>query len=424
MVSFVQAWTRAVFVDGWLTESEARLLFETAQQTPEDGTIVEVGAYRGRSTALLAESGRKIVTVDPMVVGYGEGNGMQVVDADVHALQTVVDRYPNVHWLRCPSYEAGRMDPLADMIYIDGDHRAPAPLRDFRMFRQYLKPGGLVAFHDYQNQSYPGVTEAVDYLEQSHQIERIGVKKEMYVGRIPELSKRWITGLTIYATCHNFGIRGRSFIASLAAQQGVSFPIDVDVFYARERDQQLMQEGWETVNNAGAISLRFLQVPAETIMRRADLFATVVPTNNNSHVLYTDCDLWFPPTFFANYADELRRMPAGYWSSYVMDISDDDSRVLLEYWNRINEGSLAKYACPEPRYDWGKGVAGHFQCVQHELANYPPDQHLGVDKSDDKFAQWAIGRSLDQRDERRLNSKCPVYHFGHPYCWQGSLVQL
>lgn len=48
---------------GWLYESEARLLWESINST--QGDILEVGSYHGRSTVLLAATGRAVHAVDP-----------------------------------------------------------------------------------------------------------------------------------------------------------------------------------------------------------------------------------------------------------------------------------------------------------------------------------------------------------------------
>src|SRR4051812_11760665 len=120
-VTFATAWSRTAMIDGWLTEAEAKLLFESAMALPEDATIVEVGSYRGRSTSLLAQTGRRVVAVDPLVKGFGQGNGMNVSDHDDGKLQSVIDRYPNTEWIRAHSYECIPLESV-DMLYIDGDH--------------------------------------------------------------------------------------------------------------------------------------------------------------------------------------------------------------------------------------------------------------------------------------------------------------
>lgn len=49
---------------GWLTKNEARLLWDWCNNYGTE-TILEVGCYYGRSTCLMAQSGRQIISVDP-----------------------------------------------------------------------------------------------------------------------------------------------------------------------------------------------------------------------------------------------------------------------------------------------------------------------------------------------------------------------
>ena len=49
--------------DGWLSQDEAELLWDAVGKTL--GPILEVGCYRGRSTVLLAGTGRLVYAVDP-----------------------------------------------------------------------------------------------------------------------------------------------------------------------------------------------------------------------------------------------------------------------------------------------------------------------------------------------------------------------
>ncbi len=51
-------------VEGYLTDEQGRLLDRFAKRVPEDGLIVELGSYKGKSTIALARSGRRVYTVD------------------------------------------------------------------------------------------------------------------------------------------------------------------------------------------------------------------------------------------------------------------------------------------------------------------------------------------------------------------------
>lgn len=177
--AFSVAWSKMYHVFGWLTEGEARALFEAAIQTPEDGLIVEVGAFRGRSTALLAETGRRIVTVDPLDETITVAK-LKIDAGVVAALQSIVDQYPNVRWERKFVKDVEIARPI-DMLYIDGLHRYPQPLDDFKHFLP-LRVGTIVAFHDYGREF--GVTKTVDELEAAGVLSCREISEVMYIGAI------------------------------------------------------------------------------------------------------------------------------------------------------------------------------------------------------------------------------------------------
>src|SRR5690349_2956533 len=43
-------------VEGWLTDAQARRLWDAARTVPAGGSVVEIGSYRGRSTVVLARA--------------------------------------------------------------------------------------------------------------------------------------------------------------------------------------------------------------------------------------------------------------------------------------------------------------------------------------------------------------------------------
>jgi predicted O-methyltransferase YrrM len=55
------------------------------------------------------------------------------------------------------------LPPVYDLVFVDGSHDRESVSRDAALARGVLKPGGLLAFHDYGNRDF-GVTEAVDEL--------------------------------------------------------------------------------------------------------------------------------------------------------------------------------------------------------------------------------------------------------------------
>jgi len=178
-IDFADAWALADRIDGWLTECEGHALFEAAMQTPEDGVIVEVGSYKGRSLTLLAETGRRVIAVDPLELGMSIAK-TPITEDTVTALADVVHSYPHVFWIRNRSKDTC-CPPRIDLLYIDARHKYPSPLEDFRAFQDGLYPGAIVVFHDYGREF--GVTKSVDELISGGEIEYLSGIETMFVGR-------------------------------------------------------------------------------------------------------------------------------------------------------------------------------------------------------------------------------------------------
>jgi len=51
--------------------------------------------------------------------------------------------------------------PPVDAVFIDSSHEREETVATFRTWEPALAPGGIVAFHDWEDDAYPGVTEAV-----------------------------------------------------------------------------------------------------------------------------------------------------------------------------------------------------------------------------------------------------------------------
>lgn len=423
MTTFMEAWERSAMIDGWLTECEAKLLFDTAMAIPADRRVVEIGAYRGKSTSILGSTGRQVITLDPLSSDHKPENMMNVTDRDQGYLEAVLCRHPNVRWLRIRSDDyVNDRQPVA-MLFIDGCHVHPAPLRDFRHFRPYLVPGSYVCFHDYR--AFDGVTNAVDYLVGHGELVVHEIANKLIVCRVPDVQKIPVSGFVIWAMCYKFEKRLRLFLKSLYEQQDMSVPIYLNLFI--ENGIQLpdsMPLDYE--KKVDRVYSHVTRSSREQLLRRAELFSLHLDEDDHtlSHTIFTDCDLWFPPQFFNQYAKAIDAEAPGYWSACVKDILPDDADLLVDAWQKVDSDTMERYALPGYRYDHGHGTAGHFQCVPTMMASYPDTKIHGVSQADHQFANWAISESADKRIERRISESCPAYHLGHPYSWEGTDKQL
>ena len=155
----------AMSIPGFLHREECRALIDAAVSSR--GDIVEIGAWQGRSTSLLAaaikgsERSRRLFVIDnyvvPPGVKYFRGSP-QLLFGNLARF----DLSPDV-FLRMTSAEAARQLNLAPgMVFIDADHRREQLECDVESWCYRLHPGSCVAFHDYRHPRWPDVQMCVD----------------------------------------------------------------------------------------------------------------------------------------------------------------------------------------------------------------------------------------------------------------------
>lgn len=146
-------------VDGWLTEREGRYLAEGACGK----SVLEIGAYCGRSTICMAQTAKVVYTVDPFD-GRDTPDKRDTLDEFTQNL----DRYGltgRVMFAQGTSSDIiPPMSETFDMAFIDGAHDFDSVMRDASLVAPRLTSNGLVYFHDYQKYGNEQVTQAVDYL--------------------------------------------------------------------------------------------------------------------------------------------------------------------------------------------------------------------------------------------------------------------
>lgn len=146
-------------VEGWMTDDQARRLWDAAGRVPSGGRIVEIGSFRGRSTIVLALAARddtELVAIDPHA---GNDRGPQEIhgfeeaaseDFDVFhanlAAAGVEDRVRHVRRFSADAHDevAGEVD----LLYIDGAHRYRPARDDVVRWGARVVDGGRLLVHD------------------------------------------------------------------------------------------------------------------------------------------------------------------------------------------------------------------------------------------------------------------------------------
>jgi predicted O-methyltransferase YrrM len=116
--------------------------------------VVEVGTGTAWTTAalLIADRERHVLSFDPRVwpqrdrylalAGAGATGRVELVEGG-------------------GEQGPGERPWRPDMLFVDGSHDRELTVATFTAWRPALADGAIVAFHDYENPDYPGVTEAI-----------------------------------------------------------------------------------------------------------------------------------------------------------------------------------------------------------------------------------------------------------------------
>lgn len=117
--------------------------------------IVEVGTGTAWTTILLTLSSprARVVTYDIVAIPYREPYIKMLDEATRERIEFLV---------RAGDDPVDR--PGIDLVFIDASHECADTLATFRAWEPLVVGGGKIAFHDYADSRWPGVTEAVGEL--------------------------------------------------------------------------------------------------------------------------------------------------------------------------------------------------------------------------------------------------------------------
>lgn len=149
-------------VPGHLSLRDGAFLLRCARKVKRGGNIVEIGAYKGRSTCFIASGIKEGVTLWSIDTFKSTTMGKDEGEDTFKEFKKNTEKFGNrIIAIRGLSEEvAKRWDKEIDFLWIDGDHSFEGCSKDIEMWVPFVKSRGIVAFHDYPNA--PGVKKAVD----------------------------------------------------------------------------------------------------------------------------------------------------------------------------------------------------------------------------------------------------------------------
>lgn len=142
---------------GFLNRDEVHILYNTALRFEGKATL-EIGCFLGWSTCHLAAAGVDLDVVDPIL---GDPAIRDSITASMTAANIV--RTVRMHATSSPDgvEVLGRQGLRWSLIFIDGNHDFPAPVRDAVVCERYAAVDALILFHDL---NAPAVAEGLYYL--------------------------------------------------------------------------------------------------------------------------------------------------------------------------------------------------------------------------------------------------------------------
>lgn len=157
-------------VEGWMSDGQARRLWDRARALEPGSRIVEIGSFRGRSTIVLAKASTdevEVVAIDPHAGndrGPSQWSGPAEAGQGDHEVFVanleqagVAERVRHVREFSRRALDA--VDGSIDLLYVDGSHRPTEAAADIRAWGERVRRGGTLLVHD--TFSSAGVTLAV-----------------------------------------------------------------------------------------------------------------------------------------------------------------------------------------------------------------------------------------------------------------------
>jgi predicted O-methyltransferase YrrM len=141
-------------VRGYLSSRDIHFLALVAAHPTSPGEILEIGAFRGKSSIVLAKASQlagqqKIISCDPLIPYFETDNDSVTNRKEIEenlARKNVRDRV-EFHQLMSHDLAKTWSRPIR-MLWLDGDHSLAGVRQDVTNYLLYLQDGAILAMHD------------------------------------------------------------------------------------------------------------------------------------------------------------------------------------------------------------------------------------------------------------------------------------
>ena len=152
---------KAKKVKGSMLDGDLLVLFNLTKDVPENGLIVEIGCYYGKSTSLLYYSKKESVILFTIDTFTGTERD-QSKNQYCRMINNMVlyEFYPRIIYgsSRIGAANLFKEDSI-DLLFIDGWHTKDEVMTDIGSFLDKVKDGAVICGHDWT--TYEGVRQGV-----------------------------------------------------------------------------------------------------------------------------------------------------------------------------------------------------------------------------------------------------------------------
>jgi predicted O-methyltransferase YrrM len=204
-------------IEGFLSLKEGILLYNLARNCQGKGVIVEIGSYKGKSTAWLAMGSKSGKKVKIYTIDSHKSHGIPGEEGK----DTFLDFKRNMEYMEVEdivipivktSKEAAEdFKAPVELIFIDGSHKYEDVKMDFELWYPKVIEGGIMAFHD--TVGWPGPEKVVEeFIFKSNNFKYVGfvdsitfAKKSKNIGRLDLIRTHYVYFIKkLYANIRKF----------------------------------------------------------------------------------------------------------------------------------------------------------------------------------------------------------------------------
>jgi len=136
---------------------------------PNKDLVIEIGSYAGESTRAFARAFARVIAIDRWKGSYTQRKTKRkaaLKDVRQVFIEEVIKKYHNISMLHMPSAQASTIiaNGYANLIYIDANHSYEGVKSDIIHWSDKVAPNCWIGGHDYGNDNFPGIKQAVDEL--------------------------------------------------------------------------------------------------------------------------------------------------------------------------------------------------------------------------------------------------------------------